>query len=537
MSTTPTQDYDLIVVGFGAAGVSAAIEAADAGARVLALDRGFGGGATALSGGIVYAGGGTPYQQAAGVDDDPDNMFRYLQQEVRGAVSDETLRRFCEQSPEMIAWLERQGASFQASLAAFKTSYPTDRHYLYYSGNEKAHPYRDKARPAARGHRQIAKGLGSGKVLYARLKASALRKGVTFLPHSMVDELIIEEGVVTGVRYRTADSATLGPNYERLSLVAGKLGNWAPAVGARLSAKLTAEWRRAARSVEARARGVLLAGGGFVHNEEWMDRWAGPYRDISPLGTVGDDGSSISLGLSAGGVTDHMDRMTAWRFINPPSAMTEGVSVDGRGQRIVNEDLYGATFADHMVRSHDARGYLILDAKQWRKARRQILSQTNTFQLAQQLYLYTIGHKKAHDLAALAHKLDVPAAELEATVTAYNAGILSGKGDPAGKARELSSTILSGPYFAVDLSVKNSPFHPAPGLTLGGLKVDEETGHVLNESDERIAGLFAAGRSAVGVCAIGYISGLSIADCLFSGRRAGRTVATTPDSAEASTKV
>jgi 3-oxo-5alpha-steroid 4-dehydrogenase len=67
-------------------------------------------------------------------------MFCYLQQEVRGAVTDETLREFCESSPAMIAWLEQQGASFQGSLAPYKTSYPTDRHYVYYSGTEKAHP-------------------------------------------------------------------------------------------------------------------------------------------------------------------------------------------------------------------------------------------------------------------------------------------------------------------------------------------------------------------------------------------------------------
>ncbi len=517
--------FDLIVVGFGAAGVAAAIEAADAGATVLAIDRGFGGGATALSGGIVYAGGGTRYQKAAGVDDDPDNMFRYLTQEVRGAVSDDTLRRFCDESAETISWLERQGASFQASLAPFKTSYPTDRHYLYYSGNEKAHPYKEHARPAPRGHRQIAKGLGSGKVLYSGLKASALKKGVVFLPHTRVDELIVEDGTVVGVRYRSADERNLPASYARRSVLAAKAGNWAPAIGERVAATLQRDWESAARPGEARGRAVLLSGGGFVHNPEWMKKWSGPYRDISPLGTAADDGGAISLGLTAGGATDHMDRMTAWRFINPPSAMAEGVVVDGAGQRIANEDLYGATFADHMVRGHDARGYLILDSKQWRKARRQIRTQTNSFQLLQLLYLYTIGHRKGRDLSALARKLDLPVNATAATITAYNSGILSGAGDPAGKAPELSSTVMSGPFFAVDLSVKNSPFYPAPGLTLGGLKVDEQSGGVLTESGQVVPGLFAAGRSAVGVCSVGYISGLSIADCFFSGRRVGRIVA------------
>ncbi|MBV6416028.1 MAG: hypothetical protein CMLOHMNK_00555 [Steroidobacteraceae bacterium] len=54
---------DVIVVGLGAAGAAAAIEAADHGASVLVLDRLNGGGASALSGGVIYAGGGTRQQR------------------------------------------------------------------------------------------------------------------------------------------------------------------------------------------------------------------------------------------------------------------------------------------------------------------------------------------------------------------------------------------------------------------------------------------------------------------------------------------
>jgi 3-oxo-5alpha-steroid 4-dehydrogenase len=62
-------------------------------------------------------------------------------------------------------------------------------------------------------------------------------------------------------------------------------------------------------------------------------------------------------------------------------------------------------------------------------------------------------------------------------------------------------------------------------LTLGGLVVDAGTGHVLDADGAAIAGLYAAGRSAVGLCSRSYVSGLSIADCVFSGRRAGRHAA------------
>lgn len=185
----PDDNFDVVVVGFGGAGAAAAIEAADNGARVLALDLSVGGGATRLSGGIVYCGGGTSVQKDAGVEDSPENMFNYMKQEAQGVVSDETLKAFCEQSPGMVEWLKDNGIKFDSSLCPYKASYPTDKHYLYFSGNEKAYPYNEHAKPAPRGHRVLASGLKSGKVLYHTLKDSALNKGVTFLPVARVTEL------------------------------------------------------------------------------------------------------------------------------------------------------------------------------------------------------------------------------------------------------------------------------------------------------------------------------------------------------------
>jgi 3-oxo-5alpha-steroid 4-dehydrogenase len=62
-------------------------------------------------------------------------------------------------------------------------------------------------------------------------------------------------------------------------------------------------------------------------------------------------------------------------------------------------------------------------------------------------------------------------------------------------------------------------------LTLGGLLVDESTGQVLDAEGAGVAGLYAAGRTAVGICSNSYVSGLSLADCVFSGRRAGQHAA------------
>ncbi len=515
--------YDVLIIGYGAAGACAAIEAADAGARVLALDRGYGGGASALSGGVVYAGGGTPHQKAVGLVDTPDNMFEYLRQELDDVVSEKTLRRFCETSPAMIEWLEKQGAEFRGTLCPYKTSYPSDPYYLYYSGNEKAWPYALHATPAARGHRQVAKGLGSGAVLFDRLRRAAMAKGVEFRPLSRVHELIVENGVVAGVRYRTMDPATeAGHRHLKLSKAGGKLGNWLPPIGTRLNARAEALWQQNSDHVEVRAKTVILAAGGFIYNPAMHAEHAvGTYADLLPLGTVGDDGSGIKLGLSAGGATANLDRMSAWRFIAPPSAAVEGVSIGPSGRRIVNEDLYGATFGDHMIREHSGRGFLVLDSRQWKKARGQIKSQTQTFQRLQAAYLFSVGHKKAATLQELAKKIGVPAATMAETVRAYNTGIRTDSGDPGHKAADMCSPVEAGPFYAIDISIKNVPAYPTPGLTLGGLRVDEETGQVLKADAVPVPGLYAAGRSAVGLCSNNYLSGLSLADCVFSGRRAG----------------
>jgi len=128
-------EADVIVVGFGGAGLSAAIQARESGAGVIAIDRFAGGGATRYSGGVYYAGGGTKYQREGGVNDTPEEMFKYLRAEGT-PLTDATLRRLCERSVADFEWIEAHGVPFAGNPYFKKTAYPPHPHYLYYSGNE-----------------------------------------------------------------------------------------------------------------------------------------------------------------------------------------------------------------------------------------------------------------------------------------------------------------------------------------------------------------------------------------------------------------
>lgn len=520
--------YDLIVVGFGAAGAAAAIEAADRGARVLVLDRGYGGGATALSGGIVYAGAGTQEQRCGGYEDTVEEMRAYLRQEVTDAVSEETLTRFCEQSPGMIEWLKAQGVEFAGgAVSSYKTSYPTDDFYLYYSGNEKAYPYVEIARPAPRGHRVLAPGMSSGAVLFEHLRRSAEAKHVDFVALARVYALIQDsDGRVVGVRYRAMDSTH--PNvrkHRRITKLTGKIGNWMPQLVRGAVARAEKLWNEGAQEGHALASAVVLAAGGFIYNRQWMQEFAPQFMKISPLGTAGDDGTGIALGLEAGGITRKMGNVTAWRFLAPPSAFLEGLSVGADGRRIANEDLYGATHGNVMMREFGGTGWVIYDACTWKKIRQQIREQTQLFQRLQLMYLLTVGHRKADTIDGIATKNGINANGWRRTVDEYRQQIHSGGQDPAHKDAELCAPLTNGPFYSINISADSSMFYPIPGLTLGGLAVNEDTGEVMHRDGGVVAGLYAAGRNAVGICSDSYVSGLSIADCIFSGRRAGADVA------------
>ena len=130
--------------------------------------------------------------------------------------------------------------------------------------------------------------------------------------------------------------------------------------------------------------------------------------------------------------------------------------------------------------------------------------------------------KKKKNLNDIAKIYNLCAKNLTSEVIKYNKAAKEGISCEFGKgANDVKE--LNGPFYIMDISI-NSKLAPLTTLTLGGLMVNEQTGEVLDQNNNEIKGLYAAGRTAVGICSNIYVSGLSIADCIFSGRRIGQNL-------------
>jgi 3-oxo-5alpha-steroid 4-dehydrogenase len=525
------EEFDVVVVGFGAAGACAAIEARDNGARVLIMDRFDGGGASVRSGGVIYAGGGSAAQKNSGFRDSPGKMYEYLAYETGGKIHKKTLRTFCKTSLENLVWLQKLGVVFPESYFSKKTTQPPGGYGLYFSGNERQHS--PKAVP--RGHVPLSRGM-SGAVLYRALKKGVLARGAEARYRCRSGRLIMGKGgSVLGIEaIKLPNSFYVRLVHTLLFYLGFMISGCVPL--------LRGYERKIGRVSRIRARGgVIICAGGFVFNRDMMREHAAGYRGCMPLGTPADDGSGIALGADAGGAVDSMNNCAASRFFCPPEAFVSGVLVNQEGERFCDESLYGATISRHISRQPRQHAYLIIDARLHEKAKeqmkqderlrdsslKQILSgEMNAliFRKAMAFVNLHLNRKKAPSIEALEEKCGMPRGSLARTVERYNQQAESGQIDDFKKAQPYVDSLSESPFYAVDCRLDNKVF-PSPCFTLGGLRTDGLSGRVLRNDGASIQGLFAAGRSAAGVCARSYVSGLSLADCVFSGRRAGKNAA------------
>jgi len=459
---------DVLVAGSGVAGVCAAIEARRQGAEVLLLESlPLPGGTSALSGGVVYAGGGTALQRALKIEDSPEAMYEFLAR--AGSVNPplDKIQVYCEQSPEHFDWLVEQGVSYSTRLSTAR-GLPTGDESLYFSGTELAWPVREYAPPAPRGHVPGIPGTNGGRSLMQVLLGRAGEQGVSLRTRVQGERLITE-----------SDGRVVG-----MAVSAG---------GQR-------------KNVRAR-RGVILACGGFIHNTQMLKLHAPQLSECSvPWGGAGDLGQGINMGVAAGAASLRMSEGFAIAPIYPPEATLAGILVNTSGQRFISEDSYHGLVGHAIAFQQGGQAWLITD-------------QGSTFTVAQDDFPLAA---QSNTIGELALQLALPRGALQNTVAYYNRYAGNGS-DPMFHKGETCLRPLQGPpYQAWDVSVKNAFF---PAHTFGGLHTSAH-GEVYNSFGEFIPGLYAAGRTTAGLPTSPYIAGgLSVGDASFFGRRAGRRAA------------
>jgi succinate dehydrogenase/fumarate reductase flavoprotein subunit len=458
-------EVDVLIVGIGAAGVCAGIEAASTGASVLCLERAGGaGGTTAVSDGMIYLGGGTALQRACGFEDSVEEMQKYLLASCGPEPDAERIRVYCEESPGHFDWLVAQGVPFKAEFYPERMMAPGEQG-LTYSGNELVYPFRDLAKPAPRAHMAQKEG-STGAFLMQRLEAAARRAGAQIRSGVLCERLVVDPaGRVVGV------VAT-----------------------------------QEARPCAFRARrGVVLCAGGFIHNREMVRRHAPELRRARfRAASEGDDGRGILMGQGAGGAAVRMQMGSVTLPFYPPKSLMKGIFVNRAAQRFMPEDVYQGRAGEIALLHQDGRVWLVLDDETFARP------------------VFAGGEIVAGEsLAELEREIGFPDGALQATVALYNRFAERGEDPLFHKATEYVKPLVKPPFGAIDLSWDKSIY---AAFTLGGLATDTRA-RVLTPDGVPVPGLWAAGRTAASISSPGYSSGTSIGEAMIFGRIAGREAA------------
>jgi len=463
------KEADVVVVGYGGAGAAAAIEAAEAGAEVLILEKApVAGGATAICGGIIY-GAGTSVQKAAGIQDTAEEMYKFWMACGGDSVDPDLVRLTSEKSAPNIEWLISLGCDF-----------PVEK--LYMSGAEGIEPYASITPPKRRGHWHAGQGF-TGPVLFKVLADTVKAKGAEVLLETSGKQLIAD------------------PDKEILGLKAETGGE----------------------TLYIRAnRAVILASGGYARNKEMLKAYSFKegYRGVTST-TPYVTGDGILMAQALGADLKGMNEMCSLPAVkidwgNLDNTITRSgpiILVNERGKRFCDETVHYDVVCDAITRQHIA--FAVFSAELVAQGGKQIAAIFSD-DLAKEIGDGIVI--EAASIVELATKLGVEPASLEETIDNWNTYAEQEKDPEFGRAGGFGS-IKTAPFYATEVTI---------GIVdnTGGLEVNTSF-QVIDIFGKIIPRLYAAGPGMVGGI-MGPIypgSGSAVCAAICSGRITGKNAA------------
>lgn len=532
-------ECDLLVIGSGAAGLSAAVTAASQGLSVIVAERAdVLGGTTAWSGGWMWL-PGNALAREAGICENAGIPRAYLQAVTGNRFDAERIDAFLEAAPRMVDFLIGQGFVFEAgnricdiygNLPGAGTggrsliAAPFDAHRL---GNRLA-LLRQTKRETAFARMPIQAGADLSAFLSATRRPASMVHAATRIARHARDLALHGRAMhlVNGV----ALVARL------FSLADGYGVQWL--TGARATALLNHAGRVSGAIVDTRdgpvelraKRGVLLATGGFSQSDRWQKEFFPHPADHASLAVEEADGSAIDLAKPLGASIDrNIAAAGAWCPVSHltwpdgtkgvfPHIIERGkpgvIAVRDNGYRFVNEadgyhDFISALLAATSP-EETARSWLICDD---RFLRRWGLGVVKPWPVPNGHWRRSGYLKTASTVAQLAATCGV-AAQLAATVAEFNEGARRGEDVQFGRGRSAYNRYQGDPMRKPNPNVapiEHGPFHAVevvPGSfgSFAGLRTDGMA-RVLDTGGAPIPGLFAAGADMSSIMAGHYPAG------------------------------
>ena len=500
-STTKAKDIeetvDVVVVGAGGAGMTAAITATDAGKKVIVVESQpiAGGNSVRSTGGMNAA--KTPYQdknefkEAAGVEKtlataaekfadnetitalaatvksqwdayqaNPQGYFDSVElMELdtliggKGKNNPELVKTLAENSAAAIEWLASIGAEVK-NVGAFGGA------------------------SVKRIHRPVnadGKVTAVGAYIVPILEKNLQDRNVQFLFDTTANEIIMKDGKAVGIKGT------------------GKDGH----------------------KVTINAKSVVIATGGFGANAEMVEKYKPELKGFATTNAEGAQGQGIEMATAVGAATVDMDQIQIHPTVHIEEdgnahLITEGLRGDGailvnaEGKRFYDEVSTRDKVSAAIIAQPDKSAWLVVD---------QSMVDKSAVIAGYIKSGYTVTGATYEELAKA---MGVDEATFTSTMNTWNQAV-EAKSDAEFGRTSFANPLTTAPYYAIKIT-------PAVHHTMGGIVINPKA-EVLNEKGEVISGLFAAGEVTGGVHGANRLGGNAVADFTVFGRIAGQSAA------------